>query len=108
MLIAEVVRDLFAGMKDPNKSYGERVLFDKAFDRLVLEFSIAMGTTIEEANKEILDVLNAQYNSSHKNDVVKDKEMDADDFTDDDIEDIADEDDSDDEDEKPKKKAKTA
>jgi CarD family transcriptional regulator len=107
-LIAEVVRDLFAGMKDPNKSYGERVLFDKAFDRLVLEFSIAMGITIEEANKEILDVLNAQYNSSHKNDVVKDKEMDADDFTDDDIEDIADEDDSDDEDEKPKKKTKTA
>ena len=35
LLVAEVVRDLFAGMKDPNKSYGERVLFDKAFDRFV-------------------------------------------------------------------------
>ena len=108
MLIAEVVRDLFAGMKDPNKSYGERVLFDKAFDRLVLEFSIAMGTTIEEANKEILDVLNAQYNSSQKKDIVKDEDVDADDFTDDDLDVIADEEDSDEEDDKPKRKSKTA
>ena len=110
ILIAEVVRDLFAGMKDPNKSYGERVLFDKAFDRLVLEYSIAMGITFEEANKIIFDVLNEQYNSSHKSSIsIKDDNIDEDDFTDDDIDDIAEVDDSDDdEEEKKKKKKKTA
>lgn len=109
ILIAEVVRDLFAGMKEPNKSYGERVLFDKAFDRLVLEFSIAMGITIEEANKNILDVLNAQYNSTHKSSVeVQENSMDSDDFDDDDINDIVDEDDDSDEEDTPKKKKKTA
>ena len=83
IFIAEVVRDLFAGMKDPNKSYGERVLYDKAFDRLVLEMSLALGVTIEEANKVILDTLNANYKSSHS-DIAVEKAEDADgDFEDD-------------------------
>ncbi len=91
IFIAEVVRDLFAGMKDVNKSYGERVLFDKALDRLVSEFSIALGVTIEEANKTIIDVLNSNYKVSHEAKIsVESNESDGDfddDLVDDDVED---------------------
>jgi CarD family transcriptional regulator len=108
LLVAEVVRDLFAGMKDPNKSYGERVLFDKAFDRFVLEYSIAMGITIEEANKIVLDVLNAQYVSSHKSDIdINETDENGDDFSDEDIDDIIDSESSDEE-EAPKRKKRSA
>ena len=87
IFIAEVVRDLFAGMKDPNKSYGERVMYDKALESLVFEMSIALGVTLEEANKMIVDVLNANYKSSHT-DIILDKDDIGDgDFDDEDIDD---------------------
>lgn len=69
LLIAEVVRDLFGGMKDMNKSYAERVLFDKAFDRFVLEYSIAMGIHQVDANKIVYDIINNNYIAAHKLDV---------------------------------------
>ena len=97
LLVAEVVRDLFAGMKDPNKSYGERVLFDKAFDRFVYEYSLALNITIEEANKEVLDVLEATYALTHKNDVDVEEAGTDDDFSDEDLDELADEDDDEDE-----------
>jgi len=65
IFIAEVVRDLFAGMKDPNKSYGERLLFDKAFGYLVQEMSIALHSSIEETNKTVLDILNSNCKVTH-------------------------------------------
>lgn len=91
IFIAEVVRDLFAGMNDPNKSYGERVLFDNAFECLVQEIAIALECTIEEANKKISDILHANVKASRSNLAIESAEkMDADfsdgDFDDNDIE----------------------
>ena len=52
--LAEVVRDLNKGddlMID--QSYSERQLFEKAYDRLLSEFNIVLGTNIEETQKKL-------------------------------------------------------
>ena len=52
--LAEVVRDLNKGddlMID--QSYSERQLFEKAYDRLLTEFQIVMGTNIEDTQKKL-------------------------------------------------------
>ena len=52
--LAEVVRDLNKGddlMVD--QSYSERQLFEKAYDRILSEFQIALGTSLENAQKKI-------------------------------------------------------
>ena len=52
--LAEVVRDLNKGddiMID--QSYSERQLFEKAYERLLTEFQIVMGSTLEEAQKKL-------------------------------------------------------
>ena len=50
--LAEVVRDLNKGddlMVD--QSYSERQLFEKAYDRILAEFQIVMGVSVEETQK---------------------------------------------------------
>ena len=52
--LAEVVRDLNKGddlMID--QSYSERQLFEKAYERLLAEFNIALGTSIDETQKKL-------------------------------------------------------
>ena len=52
--LAEVVRDLNKGddlMID--QSYSERQLFEKAYDRLLTEFQIVMGTTLEKTQQKL-------------------------------------------------------
>ena len=52
--LAEVVRDLNKGddlMVD--QSYSERQLFEKAYDRILAEFQIVMGVSIEETQKKL-------------------------------------------------------
>ena len=52
--LAEVVRDLNKGddlMVD--QSYSERQLFEKAYERILSEFQIALGTSLENAQKKI-------------------------------------------------------
>ena len=52
--LAEVVRDLNKGddlMVD--QSYSERQLFEKAYDRMLTEFQIVMGTSLEDTQKKI-------------------------------------------------------
>tara|TARA_B100000579_G_scaffold72891_1_gene55821 strand:- start:40 stop:897 length:858 start_codon:yes stop_codon:yes gene_type:complete len=52
--LAEVVRDLNKGddlMID--QSYSERQLFEKAYDRLLTEFQIVLGTSLEDTQKKI-------------------------------------------------------
>ena len=52
--LAEVVRDLNKGddlMID--QSYSERQLFEKAYERLLSEFNIVLGTPIEETQKKL-------------------------------------------------------
>ena len=52
--LAEVVRDLNKGddlMID--QSYSERQLFEKAYDRILTEFQIVLGTNMQEAQKKL-------------------------------------------------------
>ena len=52
--LAEVVRDLNKGddlMVD--QSYSERQLFEKAYERLLTEFHIVMGSSLEDAQKKL-------------------------------------------------------
>ena len=52
--LTEVVRDLNKGddlMID--QSYSERQLFEKAYERLLTEFQIVMGTDLEDAQKKL-------------------------------------------------------
>ena len=52
--LAEVVRDLNKGddiMID--QSYSERQLFEKAYDRILTEFQIVMGSSLEDAQKKL-------------------------------------------------------
>ncbi len=52
--LAEVVRDLNKGddlMID--QSYSERQLFEKAYERLLTEFNIVLGSSIEETQKKL-------------------------------------------------------
>ena len=52
--LAEVVRDLNKGddlMID--QSYSERQLFEKAYDRILTEFQIVLGTDMKEAQKKL-------------------------------------------------------
>ena len=52
--LAEVVRDL--NKVDDimiDQSYSERQLFEKAYDRLLTEFQIVMGSSLEDAQKKL-------------------------------------------------------
>ena len=52
--LAEVVRDLNKGddlMID--QSYSERQLFEKAYERLLSEFNIVLGTSMDETQKKL-------------------------------------------------------
>ena len=52
--MAEVVRDLNKGddiMID--QSYSERQLFEKAYERLLTEFQIVLGSNLEDAQKKL-------------------------------------------------------
>ena len=52
--LAEVVRDLNKGddlMVD--QSYSERQLFEKAYERILSEFQIALGISLENTQKKI-------------------------------------------------------
>ena len=52
--LAEVVRDLNKGddlMID--QSYSERQLFEKAYERILTEFNIVLGTSVEETQKKL-------------------------------------------------------
>ena len=52
--LAEVVRDLNKGddlMVD--QSYSERQLFEKAYDRILSEFQIVLGVSLEDTQKKL-------------------------------------------------------
>ena len=74
LLTAEVVRDLWNGVNDMNRSYSERIIFENALDRIVSEISVVMKISKEEGEKMITGYLNKSYsgkssNISNENDV---------------------------------------
>jgi Transcriptional regulators, similar to M. xanthus CarD len=64
--LAEVVRDLNKGddlMVD--QSYSERQLFEKAYDRILAEFQIVMGVSVEETQKKLDKALKRNLEKQH-------------------------------------------
>ena len=70
--LAEVVRDLNKGddlMID--QSYSERQLFEKAYDRLLTEFHIILGTSLENTQKKLDKALKRNQIKKEENQEIK-------------------------------------
>ena len=66
--LAEVVRDLNKGddlMVD--QSYSERQLFEKAYERILSEFQIIMGVSLEDTQKKLDKALKRNLEGQAKN-----------------------------------------
>ena len=73
--LTEVVRDLNKGddlMID--QSYSERQLFEKAYDRLLTEFQIVIGASLEDAQKKIDKALKRNLEAQKSQAPIKPKE----------------------------------
>ena len=55
--IAEVVRDLYRNDNIAEQSYSERQIYEQALDRLASEVAVFDNTSVEVANKKLLDIL---------------------------------------------------
>ena len=65
--LAEVVRDLNKGddlMVD--QSYSERQLFEKAYERILSEFQIVMGVSLEDTQKRLDKALKRNLEGQEK------------------------------------------
>ena len=51
--VAEVLRDLYRGEGDPEQSYSERQLFEKAYERILSEFQIVLNVSLEDTQKKL-------------------------------------------------------
>ena len=76
--LAEVVRDLNKGddlMVD--QSYSERQLFEKAYERILSEFQIIMGVSLEDTQKKLDKALKRNLEGQAKNVVAPNKLQDS-------------------------------
>ena len=67
MMIAEVVRDLYKNTNNPNRSYSERVIFEKALFRLIEEMSIVLNVSNEAIEAKIFDLLGKYHETYQDN-----------------------------------------
>ena len=77
--LAEVVRDLNKGddlMVD--QSYSERQLFEKAYERILSEFQIVMGVSLEDTQKKLDKALKRNLESQGKTIVAPNKPVEQD------------------------------
>ena len=80
--LAEVVRDLNKGedlMID--QSYSERQLFEKAYDRILTEFQIILGLSLEDTQKKLDKALKRNIENKVVNKIEKKQENDAEPMT---------------------------
>ena len=73
--LAEVVRDLNKGddlMVD--QSYSERQLFEKAYERILSEFNIILGTSMEDTQKKLDKALKRNLGAQQKIETTTSKE----------------------------------
>jgi len=57
LFIAEVIRDLHRNVKNPDRSYSERLIYECAYDRFVLEVCHVKNTTLEKFKEEFNNIL---------------------------------------------------
>lgn len=55
--IAEVLRDLYGNINDPNRSYSERMIYESALERFTHEYAVAESLDIETAGKKVRELL---------------------------------------------------
>ncbi len=69
---AEVVRDLYKNSLNPSRSYSERVIFEKALERVCSELSIIQDKAIEDVFNEVcktLSVFQETFNAEETEEV---------------------------------------
>jgi CarD family transcriptional regulator len=69
---AEVVRDLYKNSLNPSRSYSERVIFEKALERVCSELSIIQDKPIEDVFNEVcktLSVFQETFNAEETEEV---------------------------------------
>ena len=74
--LAEVVRDLNKGddlMVD--QSYSERQLFEKAYERILMEFQIILGVSLEDTQKKLDKALKRNLEKQAQKPVVEKAQM---------------------------------
>ena len=57
--IAEVVRDLYPNVGQPDQSFSERQIYEAAFDRLACELAALDGTDKQRATQKLEELLSA-------------------------------------------------
>ena len=75
--LAEVVRDLNKGddiMVD--QSYSERQLFEKAYERILSEFQIVMGLSLEDTQKKLDKALKRNLDAQQKPSITSERKTD--------------------------------
>ena len=75
--LAEVVRDLNKGddiMVD--QSYSERQLFEKAYERILSEFQIVMGVSLEDTQKKLDKALKRNLDAQQKPSITSERKTD--------------------------------
>ncbi|MBT3600066.1 MAG: transcriptional regulator [Candidatus Pelagibacter sp.] len=75
--LAEVVRDLNKGddiMVD--QSYSERQLFEKAYERILSEFQIVMGVSLEDTQKKLDKALKRNLDAQQKAPITSEQKTD--------------------------------
>jgi CarD family transcriptional regulator len=66
LFTAEVVRDLFGGIEDPNRSYSERIIFESALYKVVSEVAAVLKQTNEAIETKMFKILSEVYALSNK------------------------------------------
>ena len=78
--IAEVVRDLYKNVDDPDRSYSERIIYESALGRLASEYAAVNGVEVETATDNLVQILkskapaNSQTQSENDGSVVSENE----------------------------------
>ncbi len=80
-LLRELITTLYTSYNNPNRSYFEMNMFDKALKAVVSELSIVLNRSEVEIHKQIIDNLNKQFKDSTQTK----KQSTEDDFSDDEI-----------------------
>lgn len=62
--VAEVIRDLYRNENIAEQSFSERQMYEKAVERLATEVSVYNNCSLEEANKQLLDILSKAKNTN--------------------------------------------
>lgn len=57
LLAAEVIRDLFSNVKESSRSYSERVIYEKAFERVCGELAVVLETSEEEMDERMVKTM---------------------------------------------------